>query len=130
MTEVKGRILIHRYESSILRSNPLKDPYTREVIIYLPPDYSNSYSKGYITTFLLPGFGNQGRSLLNADPLGENVEQRMNRLISHKKCGPMILVLVDCFTKFGGNQYLNSSATGNYEDYLVNEIIPFVDKNY
>jgi hypothetical protein len=29
----------------------------------------------------------------------------MNRIISEKKCGPMTLVLLDCFTRFGGNQY-------------------------
>ena len=57
---------------------------------------------------------------------GENIEQRMNRLISSKKCGPMILVLVDCFTSFRGNQYINSSATGRYEDYIVKEIVPYV----
>ena len=74
--------------------------------MYLPPGYSQSYSKGYVTVFGLVGFGGQGRTLLNADPLGENIEQRMNRLISSKKCGPMILVLVDCFTRFGGNQYI------------------------
>jgi len=130
LASVKGKIVVHRYESRVLKSNPLKDPHTREVIIYLPSDYSKSYSKGYVTIFLLPGFGSQGRALLNIDPLGENLEQRMNRLISQKKCGPMILVLLDCFTKFGGNQYLNSSATGKYEDYIVNEIVPFVDKNY
>src|ERR687885_1177233 len=130
LSDVKGKIVVHHHESSVLRSNPLKDPHTREVIIYLPPGYSKSYSKGYVTIFVLPGFGSQGRALLNTDPLGENIEQRMNRLILQKKCGPMILVLLDCFTKFGGNQYLNSSATGKYEDYIVNEIVPFVDKNY
>ena len=127
---MKGKIVVHSYESSILKSNPLKDPYKRELIIYLPPGYSQSYSKGYVTVFVLPGFGSQGRVLLNADPLRENIEERMNRLVSGKKCGPMVLVLVDCFTRFGGNQYLNSSATGRYEDYIVKEIVSFVDKNY
>jgi hypothetical protein len=42
----------------------------------------------------------------------------------------MVLVLVDCFTKFGGSQYINSTATGMYEDYITNEIIRFVDENY
>jgi S-formylglutathione hydrolase FrmB len=127
---MKGKIVLHRHESSILKSNPLKDPYIRDLIVYLPPGYSQSYSKGYVTVFGLPGFGGQGRSLLNADPLEENIEERMNRLISGKKCGPVILVLVDCFTRFGGNQYLNSSAIGRYEDYIIKEIVPFVDKNY
>ena len=103
---MKGKIVVHRYESRILKSNPLKDLHIRDVIMYLPAGYSQSYSKGYVSVFGLVGFGGQGRTLLNADPLGENIEQRMNRLISSKKCGPMILVLVDCFTRFGGNQYI------------------------
>ncbi|MDQ3751253.1 MAG: alpha/beta hydrolase-fold protein, partial [Acidobacteriota bacterium] len=43
---------------------------------------------------------------------------------------PMIAVLPDCFTYYGGSQYINSSATGNYEDYLTQEIIEFVDGNF
>jgi S-formylglutathione hydrolase FrmB len=68
--------------------------------------------------------------LLNADPLKENIEDKMNRLISEKKCDRMILVLLDCFTKFGGNQYINSSATGRYEDYIIKEVVPYVNKTY
>ena len=83
-----------------------------------------------MTAYGVTGFTGTGRTLLNADPLSEDIEHRMNRLISSGKCGPMILVLVDCFTKFGGNQYINSTAIGRYEDYIVSEIVPFVDKKY
>jgi S-formylglutathione hydrolase FrmB len=127
---LKGKIVVHSHESTVLRGNPLDDPYTRDVIVYLPPEYSNSYSKGYVTVFLLAGFGGSGRSLLNFDPLGEDIESKINRLFSEGKCGPMILVMADCFTKFGGNQYINSSATGLYEDYITKEIVPFIDENY
>lgn len=130
MTKQKGKIVIHRFKSSVLKSNQLKDPYVRDVIIYVPPGYRASHSHGYIAAFALVGFGGQGKMLLNTDPLGENIEDRMNRLISQRKCGPMILALIDCFTRFGGNQYINSSATGRYEDYIINEIVPFVDKTY
>jgi enterochelin esterase-like enzyme len=130
LTKQKGKIVIHRFKSSVLKSNQLKDPYVRDVIIYVPPGYRASHSHGYIAAFALVGFGGQGKTLLNTDPLGENIEDRMNRLISQRKCGPMILVLIDCFTRFGGNQYINSSATGRYEDYIINEIVPFVDKTY
>ena len=129
-TKSKGKIITHRYASKVLKSNPLKDPYIRDVLVYLPPDYTKSNSKGYIAAFGLVGFGGRGKMLLNADPFSENIEDKMNRLISGKKCGPMILVLLDCFTRFGGNQYINSSATGRYEDYIINEIVPFIDKNY
>jgi enterochelin esterase family protein len=36
----------------------------------------------------------------------------------------------DCFTYYGGSQYINSTATGRYEDYLIDEIIPYVDKTF
>jgi enterochelin esterase family protein len=42
----------------------------------------------------------------------------------------MIVVMPDCFTRFGGSQYINSTATGRYEDYLVSEIVPFVDRRF
>jgi hypothetical protein len=76
--------VVHSHESAVLRSNPLDDPYTRDVVVYLPPEYSQSYSKGYVTVFMLAGFGGNGRSLLNYDPLGEDIESRMNRLISEE----------------------------------------------
>lgn len=126
----KGAIVIHRHESSVLKSNPLKDPYKRDIVVYLPPGYSQSNSAGYSTVFGVVGFGGTGRMMMNIDPFEETIERRMNRLISTKKCGPLILVLVDCFTKFGGNQYINSSATGRYEDYIVKEIVPFIDEKY
>jgi hypothetical protein len=126
----QGRIVFHRFESNILKSNPLKDPYIRDVIIYLPPDYSQTNSKGYTAVMYLPAYGSFGKMLLNLDPFSETLEARMNRLIFEKKCSPMVLVIVDCFTKFGGSQYINSTATGMYEDYIINEIIRFVDENY
>ena len=44
--------------------------------------------------------------------------------------GPVIIVFPDCFTALGGNQYVNSSAIGNYADYLTRELIPFVDREF
>jgi S-formylglutathione hydrolase FrmB len=126
----RGRIEYHRFESNVLKSNPLKDPYIRDIVTYLPPTYSHSNSKGYTAVIYLPAYGSSGRMLLNVDPFTETIEQRMNRLISENKCGPMLIVLVDCLTKFGGNQYINSTATGMYEDYITDEIISFIDKRY
>lgn len=123
-----GQVLTHRFESKVLKSNPLKDPYVRDVTVYLPPGYSKSNSKGYVTAFGVVGFGGTGRMAFNVDPLHEPLNERMDRLISSGRCGPMVIVMVDCFTRFGGSQYINSSATGRYEDYIVDEIVPFVDK--
>ena len=47
-----------------------------------------------------------------------------------RKLGPVIIVFPDCFTAFGGNQYVNSSAIGRYADYLTRELVPFVDREF
>jgi len=39
-----------------------------------------------------------------------------------------MVVAPDCFTRVGGSQYLNSSSTGQYQDYLVEEIVPFIQR--
>lgn len=127
---LKGSLEIHEFESSVLKMNPLHDPYVRELAIYLPQGYSRSNSRGYPAVLCLIGYGGTGRSFLNVDPFMEGIDVRMNRLVNERKCGPMVLVLADCFTKFGGSQYINSSATGMYEDYLVKEIIPFIERTY
>jgi S-formylglutathione hydrolase FrmB len=51
-------------------------------------------------------------------------------LVDRGACGEMILVMPDCFTRYGGSQYLNSSATGRYEDHLVDELVPYIDARY
>ncbi len=68
--------------------------------------------------------------MLNDDAFSPNLPARLDSLISDSTIEPMIVVLPDCFTRFGGSQYINSAATGNYEDYLVDELVPFVDKNF
>ena len=68
--------------------------------------------------------------LLNDNAFTPNLAERMDRLIAPGKIKPMIVVMPDCFTYYGGSQYINSAATGNYEDYLIEEIVPFVDENF
>ena len=43
---------------------------------------------------------------------------------------PVIVAAPDCFIRVAGNQYINSAGTGRYQDYLVDEVIPFVDAHY
>jgi enterochelin esterase family protein len=41
----------------------------------------------------------------------------------------MILVMPDATTRFGGSQYINSPATGRYQDYLL-ELVGWVDNEF
>jgi len=127
---LNGKLEYRLFESKVLIDNPLGDPVKREIIVYTPENYRNSNSKGYPTVFMLPAFGNDSYSALKHDPFSVSIYDRLERLIQNRACGEIILVIVNCFNKFGGSQYINSVAVGRYEDYIIDEIVPFVDSNY
>jgi S-formylglutathione hydrolase FrmB len=119
--------LLHR--SRVLQNNPLNDPSSRELLIYFPPSYKRS-RKRYPVVYLISGFTGYGKMNMNISAYSENIQQRLDRLIRTKKLNEMIVVMPDCFTKYGGSQYVNSPATGKYEDYIIKEIVPFIDKSF
>jgi enterochelin esterase family protein len=125
---LQGTVKILNHKSEVLRGNPLGDKYERELYVYLPPQYDGE--KAFPSVYCLTGFTGRGKMLLNDSAFSPNLAERMDRLISAGKIKPMIAVMPDCFTYYGGSQYINSGATGNYEDYLIDEIVPFVDKNF
>src|SRR3954470_25030804 len=125
-----GTILVLQHTSKILKGNPLKDPHVRQVGVWLPPGYKAQDKRRYPVLYDLVGFTGSGLSHTGWKPFGDNVAERAARLIEEKKMGPVIIVFPDCFTALGGNQYVNSSAIGNYADYLTKEIVPFVDDEF
>ena len=125
----RGTVEVLKHESNILKNNPLGDKNVRDLIVYLPPGYEEN-SESYPSVYCLTGFTGRGKMLLNDAAFTPNLAERMDKLIAEGSIKPMIVVMPDCFTYYGGSQYINSTATGNYEDYLIDEIVPFVDKNF
>jgi enterochelin esterase-like enzyme len=125
-----GTLVVLEHESSILKDNPLGDPHVRKVGVWLPPQYDGAGGRCFPVLYDLVGFTGSGLSHTNWKPFSDNVPERAARLIRSQKMGPAIIVFPDCFTALGGNQYVNSSAIGNYADYLTREIIPFVDREF
>jgi enterochelin esterase family protein len=127
---VKGRIAAESFESDVLRNNPLGDPATRELYLYLPPGYDGERDRRFPVVYCLTGFTGRGQMLLNTQPFTPGLAERMDALIERGAVAEMIVVMPDCFTRLGGSQYINSTATGRYEDYLIEEIVPFVDARF
>ncbi len=127
-----GRVVQVRFESKVLRGNPLGDPSTRTVPVYLPPGYDDprAVTKRYPSIYVLTGFTGRGTMLLNDNGWTETLAQRLDRLIGAGRIQPMIAVMPDCFTLYGGSQYLDSSAHGRYETHLVKELVPWVDRTF
>ncbi len=110
-------------ESKILAKNPLKDPSSRKVAVFLPAGYSAE--KSIPVVYFLPGFGGGSQDFLNipaywlkfVDLVAQSVE-------------PIAFVVIDGKNRFGCSQYIDSSASGNYAQYICKEVIPQVEKTF
>ena len=122
----QGTVVRERFESRVLQGNRPGDPQVRDLYLYLPPGYDESKER-YPVAWCLSGFTGRGRMLLNDNTWMPGIGDRMDALLASGAAKPMILALPDCFTHVGGSQYVNSPALGAYEDYVVRELVPFVD---
>lgn len=123
----QGRAELARIESDCLVGNPLDDPFVRELPIYLPPAADQGAELPLI--LVLSGFTGRGHKLLEPHPWFQSVAQRYDRAVSTGAAAPAILAFPDAFTSLGGSQYVNSSATGRYEDHIADELVPLLEEH-
>lgn len=118
------------HTSIVLQDNPPGDPATRTLAVYLPPGYQDDPDRRYPVIWVLASFTSWGERLFNLQAWDENIVERMDRLIGEGTCQPALMAFPDAFTRYGGSQYINSTATGRYEDYIVGELVPLVDAHF
>ncbi len=123
----KGTLQTRRLQSKALQDNRLDDPTERDVIIYLPPGYDDS--QRYPVVYFLPSHGRNNSYYVAWNQWDERLQDRLDRLIMTGTMPPALVVLPDCWTRFGGSQYVDSTL-GNYEQYVINEIVPFIDEHF
>ncbi len=122
----QGEVRRLEIDSRALAGNMLGDPARRELPVYLPPGFKSGDRPPLLVD--LVGFTGSGQSHVNWKNFGENAPERLDRLIGEGKMPPVAVAFPDCFSRLGGNQYINSVSIGRYEDYLLGEVVPLVEK--
>jgi S-formylglutathione hydrolase FrmB len=125
-----GRIEILTIDSAALHGNPLGDPMRRQVPIWLPASYDSAPHRRFPVIYWLAGFSSSGVSLFQGSPWQPGLDKRLDRLIAAGRMGEVIVVAPDCFTRFGGSQYLDSPASGLYETHVCAELVPEIDRRF
>jgi S-formylglutathione hydrolase FrmB len=120
---------IHRLvvESEALKGNVLGDPTARVVDVYVPAGHDG---RGLPLLVDLVGTTSSGLSHTNWTAFQENMPERLDRLIGEHLMPPVIVAFPDCFTRIGGNQYVNSAATGAWEDFLIDEMLSVIERRF
>ena len=81
----------------------------RDVDVYVPAEPA---PEGLPLLVDLVGFTAGGPVHTNWKNFSENMPERLDRLISSGAMPPCVVAFPDCFTKLGGNQYINSARHG------------------
>ena len=122
-----GSVVRMTVESEALKSNMLGDPSVRAVDLYVPAGHDGRDLPLLVD---LVGFTSSGLSHTNWTGFQENLPERLDRLIGEQRMMPVVVAFPDCFTRLGGNQYINSASTGAWEDFLLREMLPAVERRF
>lgn len=109
-----------KIESAALAQNLIGEKIERTIDMYLPPSYDTS-TKRYPVVYFLPGFEDRTMGVSSRD---------IAALIEAGTIREMIIVVVPAVNLLGGSFYVNSPATDNWEDFLVQEVVGYVDSHY
>jgi S-formylglutathione hydrolase FrmB len=121
------QLVVH---SELLEGNPLGDPALRPLYVYRPPELEAQSGRRMPSVYLLQGFFGKLDEWLTRDPPAPTTIERLDAMFAAGDCPPAVIVFVDAWTSRGGSQFLNSTSTGRYLDYVCDEVIPFVDSRY
>jgi hypothetical protein len=127
--DVAGRFEEHTIASDALAGNPLGDPAERPLWVYTPPGYDEGGER-YPSVYMIQGLTGQLDMWRNRSPFRKNFPELADGLFARGEAPPVVIAWVDCWTSFGGSQFLDSPGTGNYLTYLCDEVVPFVDERY
>lgn len=151
----KSKVLVHKsklqnreFISESLSNSAIGNTNIRKLQVYTPPGYSINYEPGYPVIYLLHGLPFSEKAFIDSSiwdswvrPDGffklypdfpENGFQAwIDQLILDQKIDPVIIVMPNAENQnYGFSWYSDSDLNGNFELYVANDVVNFIDKRY
>ncbi len=109
-------------ESVEISRNTVGEPPFQTVEVYTPPSYTEKGGP-YPVIYFLNGYNT---------PLAyvRTFRDRMNNAMEDGSSAPFVIVCISGTNVYDGSFYVNSSVTGNWENYITREVVPVVEDAY
>ena len=121
----RGSVVVASVPAPSLQGARLEHAAEQTVAIYLPPSYEQSERRYPVVYWLSPGEGP------SRGPYGiGEVQQVMDALLASGAVQEMIVVVPPICSSYGCRVfYHNSPANGNWADFLLEDVVGYVDAN-
>jgi hypothetical protein len=120
-----GRLVVAELRSTSVSDSKIGVSPLRRLTLYLPPGYSDRGKRFPVLYYLNHFFEDHTAPFAN-----HGAATLFDQAIARGVIGDIIVVAADFSTPAGSSWYVNSTATGNWEDFMVRELVPYVDANY
>jgi enterochelin esterase-like enzyme len=116
------RIKIH---GASLEGNLEGDAVDRDALVFLPPSYQKEKRRRYPVVYALHGYS------IGAEQWAQeiHVPQTLEGAFA-LGAKDMIVVLPDAKTRHNGSMYSSSVTTGDFESYVANDVVAYIDAHY
>ncbi|NVJ87385.1 MAG: esterase [Algoriphagus sp.] len=123
----KERIKIH---SQALEGNLIGDPADRNVTVYLPPSYFSNPEKRFPVLYMLHGFTDTDSQWFGWEDHWINLQNVIEQSLAEGLSKEMIVVMPNAYNRFKGSMYASSATIGDWETFVTQELVSYIDKNY
>jgi S-formylglutathione hydrolase len=125
---LKGKLDTLKVHGESLVGNLIGDSPDRAVTVYLPPSYDKEPTRRYPVVYMLHGFGidNDGWT---RPVLPNNVTIPAEKAFA-AGAREMILVIPSALTAFQGSMYSSSVTTGDWESFIAQDLVSYIDSHY
>lgn len=123
----KSQVVGRELRSANIAHNKAGTDPVRKMLVYLPAGYDESSPQRYPVIYFLPNpFEDSYRFAFDH----RDAQSLFDGAIAKRLINKFILVAVDMNTSLGSSWYVNSSATGDWEDFMIQELVPHIDANF
>jgi hypothetical protein len=121
----ESQVVSREIRSKNFAQNKIGVSPLRNMVVYLPAGYEGSNAR-YPVIYFLPTPFDSYRAPFEK----HGAQGLLDRAIQPGVIDKFILVCVDMTTPVGSSWYVNSPVTGNWEDFVIQELVPYVDKSF
>jgi enterochelin esterase-like enzyme len=91
------------------------------MFVYLPASYASNSSRRYPVVYFLHGYAAHAETYWNSLSVAAAADAA---------AAEMIIVLPDAFTVYDGSMFSNSPTTGDWETFIADDLVSYVDGRY